>query len=270
MIHESKSKYFNEISRETCQSGIPSEEYMSEVAQAYGHTYDDRDGIKVGPTLREMALKFKTSEVRVRKILITKGLYSTEVTREVFKLRQQGLGIDDICKVMELKPAAVKAALPYEKGVYSIDPKSSLGVRVERSRRRKAAVKVLNESLACNNVFNSDVIVIRSVMDQLWECIAIFQGYAFMTSGRSGKGAVRFKYYFKGSKRTGEVTDELIIDRKENSKTITRSTVEMAFVNAMNEQATVGYVKGLKKLKVFGASYLYAMFLRFGIIKDME
>ena len=64
MIHEYKREYFYENSREICQSGIPSEEYMSEIAEAYGHSYDDRDGIKDGPTLREMALLFKTSEVR--------------------------------------------------------------------------------------------------------------------------------------------------------------------------------------------------------------
>ncbi len=270
MMYKDKREYFNEKSCDICQLGIPSEEYMSEIAEAYGHAYDDRDGIISGPTLREMALMFKTSEVRIRKILITKGLYSTKVTREVLKLRQRGLGISDICKIMGLKPAAVKAALPYEKGVYNIDPKSSLGVRVEKSRKRKAAVEALHKSLACNEMFNADIIETRVVLDRLWECIAIFQGYAFMTSGRSGKGAVRFKYYLKVSKRTGEVTDELIIDRKENSKSITRSTVEMAFVNALKEQAAAGYVKGPKKLKVFGASYLYAMFLRFGVIRGVE
>ena len=73
-------------------------------------------------------------------------------------------------------------------------------------------------------------------------------------------------YFIKKSNRTGKETDELLISRKENSKTITRSTVEMAFENALEIQSTEGYVKGPKRLKVFGASYLYAVFLEWGLI----
>lgn len=60
-----------------------SEQFMDEVAAAYGTKYDDRDS-EAGegrPYLHELAKEFKTSTVRIRKILITRGLYSTEVTR---------------------------------------------------------------------------------------------------------------------------------------------------------------------------------------------
>ena len=56
-------------------------------------------------------------------------------------------------------------------------------------------------------------------------------------------------------------TDELVVSRKEQSKTITRSTVNMAFENAVAVQKEEGCVKGPKRLKVFGASYLYAIFV---------
>lgn len=65
-------------------------------------------------------------------------------------------------------------------------------------------------------------------------------------------------------------TDELVISRKEQSKTITRSTINMAFENAVAVQKEEGCVKGPKRLKVFGASYLYAIFVSWGIIKRGE
>jgi hypothetical protein len=40
----------------------------------------------------------------------------------------------------------------------------------------------------------------------------------------------------------------------------------MAFENAVAVQKEEGCVKGPKRLKVFGASYLYAIFVSWGII----
>ena len=50
-------------------------------------------------------------------------------------------------------------------------------------------------------------------------------------------------------------------------KSISRSTVDLAFRNALEEQGRVGFVSGPRKLGVPGVrSNLYAIFLRFGII----
>ena len=102
--------------------------------------------------------------------------------------------------------------------------------------------------------------------DPLWNAIAAFQGETFVTSGRGSRPGVTFTYSIKRSNRTGKETDELLISRKENGKTITRSTVDMAFKNALEIQRTEGFVKGPKRLKVFGASYLYAIFVEWGLI----
>ena len=58
---------------------------------------------------------------------------------------------------------------------------------------------------------------------------------------------------------------EVFITRKE--KSITKATVDIAFRKALElgEKAT-----GPKKLGVFGASYLYQVFVRFGVIKTQE
>lgn len=42
----------------------------------------------------------------------------------------------------------------------------------------------------------------------------------------------------------------------------------MAYDNARRLMDETGFVKGPKKLETFGASYLYPMFLHFGIIRS--
>ena len=244
-----------------------SEEYMNEVAAAYGNKYDDRnpESAEGHPYLHELAAEFQTSTVRVRKILITKGLYSTKVTREAERLSLKGYSAKKIGEIMGLKEPAVYAALPYGKGIYNIDPRTAAGERVYRRRRRNDAIKKLNKCLEGKREENQYTV---DCMEALWGCMILFQDYKFTTSGRNGIGAVRFAYHMKKSERTGELTDELVIDRKENSKTITRSTVELAFNNAIRIMDKEGYVKGPKKLGCFGASYLYSIFIRFGIIAD--
>ena len=56
---------------------------------------------------------------------------------------------------------------------------------------------------------------------------------------------------------------EIFFNRKE--KSVTRSSVMMAFKQARRIQETEGCVSGPKKLGTFGASYLYPVFLRIGV-----
>lgn len=102
---------------------------------------------------------------------------------------------------------------------------------------REAAVETLSKNLT---------------MDNLWETLVLFAGCPFATM----KG-LEFTYSIKGY--------EMFVDRKE--KSITRSSIEIAFRKAMELMEQEGAVTGPKKLKVFGASYLYPVFLRLGIIK---
>ena len=104
----------------------------------------------------------------------------------------------------------------------------------------------------------------------LWNCIVAYAGEKFTTSGRgeTHAGAVEFEYSVKKSRRTGEYTDELIISSRDTGKTVTRSTVELGFRNALKLMEDEGCVRGPKALGIPGAgSYLYAIFLNWGIIE---
>ena len=63
-------------------------------------------------------------------------------------------------------------------------------------------------------------------------------------------------------------TDELIISTRKASKTVTRSSVELAMKNAFEVMEREGMVRGPKKLVVFGSSCLYAMLVLWGVIKN--
>ena len=84
----------------------------------------------------------------------------------------------------------------------------------------------------------------------LWEKLQQLQTYTFHTTR-----GLEFTYHITGN--------ELFIDRKE--KSITRSTVNMAYRRARELMREEGKVKGPKKLETFGASYLYPVFLELGI-----
>ena len=81
---------------------------------------------------------------------------------------------------------------------------------------------------------------------ELWEKLKENESRTWKTSR-----GLEFKYRIEGN--------EMFIDRKE--KSITRSTVNMANKKARE----LGTVSGPKKLGVFGASYLYPVFLELGI-----
>lgn len=86
--------------------------------------------------------------------------------------------------------------------------------------------------------------------DMLWDMLKVFEGYSFETAKRLG-----FTYMIKGK--------EMFISRKE--KSVTKATVMIAFRKALE---LGGNVPGPKKLNCFGASYLYPIFVYFGIIKQ--
>ena len=97
--------------------------------------------------------------------------------------------------------------------------------------------------------------------DQIWQMIVDHAGQTF----RTARG-LEFTYTIKRN-RAGELLGEIVIDRKQ--KTITRNTVLLAYERARELMDIEGCVSGPKKLGVFGASYLYPVFLELGVCRGM-
>ena len=133
---------------------------------------------------------------------------------------------------------------------------------VDTSRRAPSEKQLLSVQELRDSLTKDDY------SDTLWRCVVAYEGYLFRTSGRgrTHSGAVDFYYKRHISKRSGEPTDELVISTRPDSKTITRSSVELGLSQCLLEQKREGYVRGPKRMSVFGASYLYAMFTEWGLI----
>lgn len=91
--------------------------------------------------------------------------------------------------------------------------------------------------------------------DALWDVLVLFAGKDFETAKH-----LKYSYSIKGY--------EIFVSRKD--KSITRSTVNLSLWNAMELQKAGLPVSGPKKLKTFGASYLYPVFLKLGVILPGE
>lgn len=94
---------------------------------------------------------------------------------------------------------------------------------------------------------------------EVWAAILEMEGHLFTTA----KG-LEFQYTVK--RHQGVAGKEIFVDRK--MKSITRSSVEIALkkVYELGNGRLPAIVSGPKKLGVFGASYLYPIFVELGII----
>lgn len=205
-------------------------------ADEQGHTY-----------LNLLGEEFSMTPIKVRKLLITSGAYETPISIAINKLYSEGKTVKEIQQIMGLSSASVNAYLPYNKTVYKLEEATLTAERLRKYRQRKNAVEKLCKDI---DIKSSD-----EVSQTLWETLLLFEGYPFITA----KG-LRYYYTIKGN--------EVFFTRKE--KSVTRATVNIAFQTALKLQKDGIQITGPKMLGCFGASYLYPIFKRLGVISDGE
>lgn len=132
---------------------------------------------------------------------------------------------------------------------------------------RTEAVSYLHEKILAGEDAN----------EALWQAIIAYQEYPLYTSS-----GLPFQYTVKRN-RAGDYSGELIINRKEGSKTLTRSSVMFAFHKVIENMGNLGAAdkdgtassmllppeyKGPKAIgQIFGISYVYSLFWKLGLIK---
>ena len=214
-------------------------EFISSVADCYLTSgVDQRDN-----SIRSIAEEFNITPLKVRKILITAGVFSTDISDEVNDLFSRGKSILEIQRITGLGRASVYSYLPYKKVIYNTSEVSLNAERLKKYRERKCVIAKLTEVL-----YNGDIQIVANV---LWDTLVVFQNYPFKTV----KGLC-YTYEIKGN--------EIFFDRK--SKSVTRSTVNIALEKALKLKADNIEITGPKKIGCFGASYLYPVFIRIGVI----
>lgn len=193
--------------------------------------------------LNVLAEEFSLSALKIRKLLVTAEVYDSPVCRRVQDLYAAGKNVKEICQLTGLSAASVSGYLPYRKTIYNLDERTVLADRLQRYRERKKAVQRIAKLLPGG--------VSEEIYQSVWDAVRLFAGYSF----RTAKG-LRFIYEVRGN--------EIFFSRKE--KSVTRSTVEKATETALELQRCGKEITGPKQLNCFGASYLYPVFQRIGVI----
>ena len=229
-------------------------------------------------SLQSIANELELNPIKVRKLLITAGVYQSDVADQVnrvFTSHRAALSYTEAVRAtmreLNLSKASVTSYLPYEKGVYfpAETDSSNISVGAERIRWMRKRERILEELRA------------EQSEDALWAAVIAFQGYKF----RTYSGLV-FSYSLKkgrcrGNAESGVVneqdeackqgnvyTKELFIDRRENSKSLAWSSVLLAFHNIPQIGCVIDRPKALGDIR--GVTYIYAMFYRFGLIDAPE
>lgn len=214
------------------------------------------------PSLQTIADNLSLNPIKVRKLLITAGVYKSDIADQVQRAfnahRNAGLSyteaITATMKELKLSKASINAYLPYEKGVYFPDDADAVNISVGAERQRHyRAVTALKKNPS---------------EETLWNCVIAFRGYEF-----KAMSGLPFTYTLKKGRGNGFAkgngfTKELWIDRREGSKSLAWSSVMLAYRNIGMIGEIVDRPKALGDIR--GVSYIYGMFYRFGLIDIPE
>lgn len=220
------------------------------------------------PSLQAIADNLSLNPIKVRKLLITAGVYKSDTANRVQCVfnahRNSGMSyteaITATMKELNLSKASINAYLPYEKGVYfrTETDSQNLSAGAERQRHYRAAAALRKNPSE----------------ETLWNCIVAFRGYKFKTMS-----GLPFTYQLKRGRGNGitkgngctkgnDFTKELWIDRREGSKSLAWSSVMLAYRSIGTIGEVVDRPKALGDIR--GVSYIYGMFYRFGLIDMPE
>ncbi len=189
--------------------------------------------------------------IKVRKLLITAGVYESEVAEKVKDTFEEYRETQDYktailstANTLQLSKASVTSYLPYRKGVYfpSTAEKEKISVGAERQRRYRAMKR-----------WRAD-----PTEENFWGVLLAYAGVKFKTYS-----GLPFTYEIRKG-RSGEYTKELWIDRREKSKSLAWSSVLLALNNIRKVGEVVNRPKALGDIR--GVTYIYGMFYRFGLI----
>ena len=84
-------------------------------------------------------MELDLSVSKVIKLLITGGVYDSDICRDINRLYNSGRTVAEIQKKLHISQATVQAYMPYKKGVYNAKECSRNAERIREYRRRKMA-----------------------------------------------------------------------------------------------------------------------------------
>ena len=155
-----------------------------------------------------------------------------------------------------LSKSSASSYLPYQKVPYNMAESSRHAADSRKYRERKKAVQRLQEQIHAGG----------DVEDALWQAVIAYQDYPFRTSS-----GLPFAYTVR-QKKNGEYSGELLVSRKESSKTLTKSSMLLALQRVREQTGPEpSLYTGPKAIgQIFGISYIYSLFWKWNLIRVPE
>lgn len=173
-------------------------------------------------SLQSIADVLNLNPIKVRKLLITAGVYESEVAEKVQdtferyrKTQDYKTSILSTATVLGLSKASVTSYLPYEKGVYfpNTADKEKISVGAERQRRYRAVRKLRTEPTE----------------EHLWEVVLLYADVRFKTYS-----GLPFTYEIRKGRNTAFVS-KMAFDAE-------NSLIMLPVETGMGASPTTGYV----------------------------
>ena len=206
-------------------------------------------------TMQAIADALSLNPIKVRKLLITAGVYKSDTAKLVQQMfgsfrstQSYSAAVTSTMAALQLSRPSVTSYLPYEKGVYFPEEAEAENISAGAERQRHYRAVAALKKNPCE--------------ENLWKCVVAFRGYKFKTMS-----GLIFTYKLKKG-RGDEFTKELWIDRREGSKSLAWSSVTLAYHNIGKIGEVVDRPKALGDIR--GVSYIYGLFYRFGLIDVPE
>ena len=98
-----------------------SQRVLEAVTDAYLNPTEDTADENGKMSLNVLANEFSMSRIKLRKLLITSGVYETPISRKVNELYNSGKTVKEIQTITGLSAASVSGYLPYQKTIYNLE-----------------------------------------------------------------------------------------------------------------------------------------------------
>ena len=218
---------------------------LAQLMKAAADLYTDK------MSLQAIADTLSLNPIKVRKLLITAGVYESDtakLVRQTFhsfrETQDYSTAVTYTMAALQLSHPSVTSYLPYAKGVYFPEDAEAENISAGAERQRHYRAVVALKKNPCE--------------ENLWKCVVAFRGYKFKTLS-----GLPFTYKLKKG-RGDEFTKELWIDRREGGKSLAWSSVLLVYHNIGKIGEVVDRPKALGDIR--GVSYIYGIFYRFGLI----
>ena len=187
--------------RKPSKSEYSAERNLAQQMEAAADLYTDK------MSLQAIADALSLNPIKVRKLLITAGVYESDaakLVRQTFntfrETQNYSTAVTSTMSVLQLSRPSVTSYLPYEKGVYFPEKAEAANISAGAERQRHYRAVVALRKNPCE--------------ENLWKCVVAFRGYKFKTMS-----GLLFTYKLKKG-RGDEFTKELWIDRREGARAL--------------------------------------------------